>query len=58
MNNEQARDGLLGVLVDHSTDIRGIISDEKVGKWHPKRPTAGKVKQGITYCWIVLWEIH
>jgi hypothetical protein len=48
VKNEQTRDGLSGVLVDHSTDIFEF-KDGKVGKWHPNRPTAGKVKQGITY---------
>ena len=48
MKSEQTRDKLSGVLVDHSTDIFEI-KDGKVGKWNLKRPTAGKVKQGITY---------
>ena len=47
VNSEQTRDELSGVLVDHSTDIFEV-KDGKAGKWHPKRPAAGKVKQGIT----------
>ncbi len=50
VNNEQTKDGHSEVLVDHSTDAGVFNSCVKVGKWNPKRPTIGKVKQGITYC--------
>jgi len=42
---------LTEVLAEHSTDVQGRKSERKGGEVTPKRPTAGKVKPGITFLW-------
>ncbi len=52
--NRSLRDGVSEVLVDHSTDGRAEVRTLPVregGEVRPKRPTAGKVKPGITFLW-------
>ena len=49
--SEQTRDKHSEDLADHSTDVQGRKSERKGGEVQPKRPTAGKVKPGITFLW-------
>ena len=49
--SEQTRDEHLEVLADHSTDGQCCMTGRESGEVRPKRPTAGKVKPGITFLW-------
>ena len=49
--SERTRDSHLEVLADHSTDGQCPMAGRKGGEVRPKRPTAGKVKPGITFFW-------
>ncbi len=46
-NSERPREGRSAVLVDHSTEGSGL--NREGGEVMLKRPTGGKVKQGITF---------
>ena len=53
--SEQTSDKHLEVLAEHSTDVQNTFG-RKGGETMPKRPTAGKVKPGVTFCWEELQE--
>jgi hypothetical protein len=49
--SEQAWNKHSEVLADHSTDVHKSNCEREGGEVRPKRPTAGKVKPGITFLW-------
>ena len=56
--SEGAREELLVVVVEHSTDGQDVYPDREGGELRPKGPTVGKVKPGITFCWRERREVH
>jgi len=54
--SERTREGLSAVLADHSTEGRCGMAGREGGEVRPKRPTAGKVKPGMTFYWEALQE--
>ena len=55
VNSERTWEGLLAVLVDHSTEKDMNVREG--GEPRPTGPIVGKVKPGITFFWDGLWEI-